>query len=433
MGVLETRNLDFDHVLLLSCNEGNMPKGVNDSSFIPHSLRHAYELTTVENKVAIYAYYFHRLLQRADEITILYNNSTEDGQRGEMSRFILQLIVESPHTISLHTLLSGQSTPKWQPAPIDKTPHVMQVIQSQFTTQHPMLSPTAIAKYMRCPLQFYYSYVADIQQPDVPDDEQELDNRIFGNVFHEAAEIIYRQLPREIDKPLLDHLLKSKVEIERAVDEAFHKVMPFATKSGLHLINREVIIHYLRQLITIDRRLAPFTILGLERDVKRPLSQFQVSSFKFHVPSSIGGRIDRLDLINDEYIRVVDYKTGSKRLKPLADVDAIFEPENIHEHSDYYLQTFVYADIVSRQMKARNTQAKVSPALLFIQYAGGEDYDPTLCLGREPVRDIAEVSARFNELLDSKIQEMFSPDVPFVPTDDMKTCGKCPYRLMCRR
>jgi ATP-dependent helicase/DNAse subunit B len=160
----------------------------------------------------------------------------------------------------------------------------MQVIQSQFTTQHPMLSPTAIAKYMRCPLQFYYGYVADIQQPDVPDDEQELDNRIFGNVFHEAAEIIYRQLPREIDKPLLDHLLKSKVEIERAVDEAFHKVMPFATKSGLHLINREVIIHYLRQLITIDRRLAPFTILGLERDVKRPLSQFQVSSFMFQVP-----------------------------------------------------------------------------------------------------------------------------------------------------
>ena len=439
MGVLETRNLDFDHVLLLSCNEGNMPKGVNDSSFIPHSLRHAYELTTVENKVAIYAYYFHRLLQRAGDITILYNNSTEDGQRGEMSRFILQLMVESPHTITLHSLLSGQLTPKWQPAPIEKTPHVMQVIQSQFTTQHPMLSPTAIAKYMRCPLQFYYGYVADIQQPDVPDDEQELDNRIFGNVFHEAAEIIYRQLPREIDKPLLDHLLKSRVEIECAVDEAFHKVMPFATKSGLHLINREVIIHYLRQLITIDRRLAPFTILGLERDVKRPLN---VQGFiatphsqreKFHVPSSIGGRIDRLDLINDEYIRVVDYKTGSKRLKPLADVDAIFEPENIHEHSDYYLQTFVYADIVSRQMKARNPQAKVSPALLFIQYAGGKDYDPTLCLGREPVRDIVEVSARFNELLDAKIQEMFSPDVPFMPTDDMKTCSKCPYRLMCRR
>ena len=427
MGVLETRNLDFDHVLLLSCNEGNIPRGVNDSSFIPHNIRQAYELTTIDNKVTIYAYYFHRLLQRASDVTILYNNSTEDGQRGEMSRFMLQLMVESPHTITRRTLQSGQSVQKWQPAPIEKTPHVMQVLQSQFTTQHSFLSPTAITRYMRCPLQFYYLYVADIQQPDTPDDEQELDNRIFGTVFHEAADIIYHQLPKYIEKPLLEHLLKSKVEIERAVDEAFHRVIPYAPKRGLHLINREVIIHYLRQLISIDLRLAPFTILGLECDVFRPLSPL-TSHFS---PLTIGGRIDRLDLItegNEELIRVVDYKTGSKSPKPLPDVDAIFLPENIHEHADYYLQTFVYADIVSRQ----RPDHKVSPALLFIQHAGGKDYNPTLTLGREPVRDIAPYSTRFNELLDEKIMEMFSPDVPFVPTDDLRICDTCPFAQMCR-
>ena len=428
MGVLETRNLDFDHVLLLSCNEGNIPRGVNDSSFIPHNIRQAYELTTIDNKVTIYAYYFHRLLQRASDVTILYNNSTEDGQRGEMSRFMLQLMVESPHTITRRILQSGQSVQKWQPAPIEKTPHVMQVLQSQFTTQHSFLSPTAITRYMRCPLQFYYLYVADIQQPDTPDDEQELDNRIFGTVFHEAADIIYHQLPKYIEKPLLEHLLKSKVEIERAVDEAFHRVIPYAPKRGLHLINREVIIHYLRQLISIDLRLAPFTILGLECDVFRPLSPL-TSHFS---PLTIGGRIDRLDLItegNEELIRVVDYKTGSKSPKPLPDVDAIFLPENIHEHADYYLQTFVYADIVSRQ----RPDHKVSPALLFIQHAGGKDYNPTLTLGREPVRDIAPYSTRFNELLDEKIMEMFSPDVPFVPTDDLRICDTCPFKQMCRR
>ena len=432
MGVLETRNLDFDHVLLLSCNEGNIPRGVNDSSFIPHSIRQAYELTTIDNKVTIYAYYFHRLLQRAGDVTILYNNSTEDGQRGEMSRFMLQLMVESPHAITRQTLQSGQSVQKWQPEPIVKTPHVMQVMQSQFTTQHPILSPTAITKYMRCPLQFYYLYVADIQQPEVPDDEQELDNRIFGTVFHEAADIIYKQLPRQIEKPLLEHLLKSKVEIERAVDEAFHRIIPYAPKRGLHLINREVIIHYLRQLITIDQRLAPFTILGLEYDVRRPLT---THLSPLTTPSSIGGRIDRLDLINDEYIRVVDYKTSNKLPKPIADVDAIFLPENIHEHSDYYLQTFVYADIVSRQRPDR----KVSPALLFIQHAGGKDYDPTLCFGSQqgrgqevPIRDIAQYSDRFNKLLDEKITEIFSPDVPFVPTNDLRTCNACPFALMCR-
>ena len=427
MGVLETRNLDFDHVLLLSCNEGNIPRGVNDSSFIPHSIRQAYELTTIDNKVTIYSYYFHRLMQRASDVTILYNSSTEDGQRGEMSRFMLQLMVESPHTITSHTLQTGQTIQKWLPDPIEKTPHVLQVMQSQFTTQHPILSPTAITKYMRCPLQFYYLYVADIQQPDIPDDEQELDHRIFGNVFHEAADIIYRQLPRYIDKPLLEHLLKSKVEIERAVDEAFHRIIPFAPKRGLQLINREVIIYYLRQLITIDQRLAPFTILGLECDVKRQLTP----SATYFQPSIIGGRIDRLDLItdgSDEYIRVVDYKTSNRRPKPIADVEAIFLPENIREHSDYYLQTFVYADIISRQ----RPDHKVSPALVFIQHAGGDNYDPTLCFGNQPVRDIAQVSARFNELLEETITEMFSPDVPFQPTSDQRTCSTCPFAALCR-
>ncbi len=427
MGVLETRNLDFDHVLLLSCNEGNIPRGVNDSSFIPHSIRQAYELTTIDNKVTIYSYYFHRLMQRASDVTILYNSSTEDGQRGEMSRFMLQLMVESPHTITSHTLQTGQTIQKWLPDPIEKTPHVLQVMQSQFTTQHPILSPTAITKYMRCPLQFYYLYVADIQQPDIPDDEQELDHRIFGNVFHEAADIIYHQLPRYIDKPLLEHLLKSKVEIERAVDEAFHRIIPFAPKRGLQLINREVIIHYLRQLITIDQRLAPFTILGLECDVKRQLTP----SATYFQPSIIGGRIDRLDLItdgSDEYIRVVDYKTSNRRPKPIADVEAIFLPENIREHSDYYLQTFVYADIISRQ----RPDHKVSPALVFIQHAGGDNYDPTLCFGSQPVRDIAQVSARFNELLEETITEMFSPDVPFQPTSDQRTCSTCPFAALCR-
>ena len=424
MGVLETRNIDFDHVLLLSCNEGNMPRGVNDSSFIPHSIRQAYELTTVENKVSIYAYYFHRLLQRAKDVTILYNNATEDGQRGEMSRFMLQLLVESGHSISQHNLQAGKRTATWTPQPIAKTPHVIEVLQSTFTT----LSPTAINRYMRCPMQFYYHYVAGLLEPDVPAEEQELDNRIFGNIFHEAADIIYHQLPQRITTDVLDHLLKGKIEIERAVDEAFHRVMPDAPVGGLHIINREVIIHYLRQLLQIDRRLAPFTILGLECDVYRPLMPLALCP----LPLKIGGRIDRLDLINedtpDERIRVVDYKTGSRQLRPLPDVESIFAPEKIHEHSDYYLQTFVYADIV-RQKRQKPT----SPALLFIQHAAADDYDPTLRFGREPILDIADYSARFNELLDQQIAQIFSPDVDFQPTSDLKTCRTCPYQQMCRR
>ena len=433
MGVLETRNLDFDHVLLLSCNEGNLPRGVNDSSFIPHSIRKAYELTTVENKVSIYAYYFHRLLQRAKDVTILYNSATEDGQRGEMSRFMLQLLVESPHAIARHTLQSGQTATRWQPQPIAKTASVQAVMQQ--TTR---LSPSGINRYQRCPLQFYYCYVADLREADQPEDEQELDNRIFGNIFHDAAEIIYRQLPRQITRELLGHLLKTRVEIERAVDEAFRRHLPYAVRSGLHLINREVIVHYLRQLLEIDQRLAPFTILGLEVDVFRELpilspllcqAECGVANPSHPSPLKIGGRIDRLDRLSDGRIRVIDYKTGSGNLKPLADLDAVFDPARIHDHSDYYLQALLYADIVRRRQPA----APVSPALLFIQHAAAEGYDPTLSFGKDKIVDMAVYADRFNELLEAKVSEIFSPATPFTPTTDLRTCQSCPYAQMCRR
>ena len=435
MGVLETRNLDFDHVLLLSCNEGNMPKGVNDSSFIPHSIRQAYELTTVENKVSIYAYYFHRLLQRAKDVTILWNNATEDGQRGEMSRFMLQLLVESGQHITQHTLQSGKTIARYTPAAIEKTPHVLDLLNKQFIGPGALLSPSAINRYMRCQLQFYYRYLADIKEPDNPDDELELDNRIFGNIFHQAADTLYHQLPNHVTREALDQLLKSKIAIDKAVDDAFHQELPHAVIGGLHLINREVIIRYLRQLIEIDKALAPFTILGLECDVKRELSPLT----SHPSPLKIGGRIDRLDQMSDGRIRVVDYKTGSKNIKYLNSVEDIFDPAKIHDHSDYYLQTFAYADIVSRQqanilhLTSDSSHHAVSPALLFIQHAAGKDYDPTLCFGKDKILDIQEHSARFCELLENKVNEIFSPNIPFTPTTDLKVCQTCPYLQMCRR
>ena len=431
MGVLETRNLDFDHVLLLSCGEGMMPRGVNDSSFIPHSIRQAYGLTTVENKVGIYSYYFHRLLQRAKDITILYNNSTEGGQRGEMSRFMLQLMVEYPHHIQHFSLASGQQSVRWQPQPIAK------LQPSAINHQITFLSPTAINTWLRCSLQFFYRYVGGLKEPNVPDDELELDNRMFGNVFHRAADLLYHQLPQYVDKSIFQHLLRNKQELERAVDEAFHFEMPYLPQSGLYIIQREVIIQYLRQLVALDLRQAPFRILGLEIDVERTIRP-QDSDLR---PIKIGGRIDRLDLVDEETsrerIRVVDYKTGSQQLKALSDVDAVFDPKNIHEHSDYYLQTLLYADIIRNKRPANflhlPSDIAVSPALLFIQHAGAENYDPTLCFGREKILDVATYSQRFNELLSQTVNKILSADVPYTPTTDLQVCASCPYLKICRR
>ena len=440
MGVLETRNLDFDHVLLLSCNEGNMPRGVNDTSFIPYSIRKAYGLTTVDHKVAIYAYYFHRLLQRASDVTLVYNNATNDGQTGEMSRFMLQLMVESGHPITFQTLKSGQTISQRSPHAVEKTAAVMQILRQRFSKEQGGISPTAISNYLRCPLRFFYRYVCNLIEPD-DNEEDVIDNRIFGNIFHLAAQTLYERLKAMtgncITSLAIDDLLKSGVEIVQAVDAAIKEELfqiqdpsrPMPPLDGIQLINREVIIKYIRLLLETDRRLTPFTVLGLEKKVTMPFEVVGDQPFQ----TTIGGYIDRLDQVEDQKtgeprIRVVDYKTGGRRLKYLPDVEAIFDPQNVKEHSDYYLQAFLYSHIVRR-----DTATTVSPALLFIQHAGTDDYDPTLCLGNEPVRDIATVSDTFMQLLSNKMGEIFDPALSFTPTDDRKRCDTCPYASLCGR
>ena len=437
MGVLETRNLDFDHVLLLSCNEGNMPRGVNDTSFIPYNIRKAYGLTTIDHKVAIYSYYFHRLLQRASDVTVVYSNATTDGQTGEMSRFLLQLMVESPHAISFKTLQAGQTHYPFAPQPIAKTAAMLEKLKTRFAR---LLSPTAVNVYMRCPLRFYYQYVCDLKEPDVSD-EDTIDNRVFGNIFHEASHKLYKRLMAKSPQILasdLDQLLRQRVAIEQAVDEAFRQELfhqPHAALpdlNGLQIINREVIIHYLRQLLQLDRQLAPFTIIGLETDVT---GQIEVRSGRERLSLTVGGRIDRLDMVSENglpRIRVIDYKTGNQRLKPLADVEAVFLQESLASHSDYYLQTLLYACLV----KNSHAGTAVSPALLFIQHSGGDGYDPTLCFGTPssavPINDVADVRQSFMQLFTDQVSAIFDPDVHFVPTDDRARCRSCAFKDLCR-
>lgn len=436
MGVLETRNIDFEHILLLSCNEGNLPKGLSDTSFIPYSIRKAYGLTTIDHKVAIYAYYFHRLLQRASDITLVYNNSTNDGQTGEMSRFMLQMMVESGHKIKLLTLQAGQAPIQKTLQPVAKTEAVMQLLRKRFEDN--LLTPTAINRYLRCQLQFFYHYVSGIIETD-NEDEDMIDNRTFGTIFHLAAQLIYEKLmqkSRQILAKDIEYLLQTEVDIERMVDEAIKREL-FQIKDatrrlppldGLQIINREVIIKYIRQLLEIDRRLTPFTILGLEKKVK---INYEIVAGNERFTTTLGGMIDRLDSITTpdgkELVRVIDYKTGSRRLKALADVDAIFAQESLKDHSDYYLQAFLYSHIV----RQKSHDIPVAPALIFIQHASGDDYNPTLCLGHEPVNDIATVSESYMQHLSSLISDIFNPAISFSPTDERKRCSNCPYAHLC--
>ena len=446
MGVLETRNIDFDNVLLLSCNEGNMPKGVNDSSFIPYSIRKAHGLTTIDNKVAIYSYYFHRLLQRAGDITIAYNNSTDNGHTGEMSRFMLQLLVESGQKIDHYSLTAKNQPTPLMPKAIEKDETALNKLEEMSR-----LSPSAINTYIRCKLAFYYQYVAHIKEPD--SDPETIDNRMFGNIFHRAAYLIYKDITDHspvIEKAHIQAYLSNRKLLASVVDRAFEEE-ECKTNNGLQIINREVIIEYITKLLKIDQQLCPFSILAMEEEAK------VYTQLSFTIPSggalkggalvssaptkqynlTIGGIIDRLDAVTDKQtgkrrIRVVDYKTGNKPSSAIKSIEEVFDPKNIaSKHSNYFLQAILYSLIVSRSKEWNAANDAVSPALLFIKQAATNDYDPTLCIDKHPISDVTVYEEEFLTKLKETVADMYSPDAAFTPTDDRKKCELCPYRMLC--
>ena len=446
MGVLETRNIDFDNVLLLSCNEGNMPKGVNDSSFIPYSIRKAHGLTTIDNKVAIYSYYFHRLLQRAGDITIAYNNSTDNGHTGEMSRFMLQLLVESGQKIDHYSLTAKNQPSPLMPKAIEKDETALSKLEEMSR-----LSPSAINTYIRCKLAFYYQYIAHIKEPD--SDPETIDNRMFGNIFHRAAYLIYKDITDHspvIEKAHIQAYLSNRKLLASVVDRAFEEE-ECKTNNGLQIINREVIIEYITKLLKIDQQLCPFSILAMEEEAK------VYTQLSFTIPSggalkggalvssaptkqynlTIGGIIDRLDAVTDKQtgkrrIRVVDYKTGNKPSSAIKSIEEVFDPKNIaSKHSNYFLQAILYSLIVSRSKEWNAANDAVSPALLFIKQAATNDYDPTLCIDKHPISDVTVYEEEFLTKLKETVADMYSPDAAFTPTDDRKKCELCPYRMLC--
>jgi len=447
MGVLETRNLDFDHVLLLSCNEGNLPKGVNDASFIPYSIRKAYNLTTIDNKVAIYAYYFHSLLQRASDVTITYNSSTEDGKTGEMSRFMIQMLVESSHKIKMESLKAGQIPIQHSYQKIDKDKKICSILDHM-----DIISPTAINNYIRCQIRFYYRYVAGIIEPD-NNDEDNIDNRIFGNIFHNAAEKIYLSMassdilgkndkgdvylthPLTIQKEILEKIAKDTHKLERIVDETFREELfrvhegNFTPEyNGLQLINRSVILDYLKDLLKADILEAPFSIIGLEKKVSKNI---RINNKEL----TIGGYIDRLDTVGTcekRRIRVIDYKTGGKPSEKVKNIEDVFNSNSISKkHTDYYLQTILYSLIVSDNDILNKDNLPVSPALLFIQHITKDHFDPTLEIGGKKIIDAKEYLPDFKKNLYDVLSDIFNKDIPFTPTNDRQRCTSCPYKKLC--
>jgi hypothetical protein len=437
MGVLETRNLDFKNLLILSLNEGQLPKAGGDSSFIPYNLRKAFGMTTIEHKNSVYAYYFYRLIQRAENITMMYNTSTDGMNSGEWSRFMLQFLLEWNHTVRREFLDAGQSPMSQRQITVVKSDDIMRRMRRRYdiSSNHEasVLSPTALNSYLKCRMRFYFRYVAGLSVPD--EVSGDINSKLFGTIFHRSAELAYLDMGahgNEIKADDIDCLLNDERRIQDYVDRAFKEeffMVPLDEKpeyNGLQLVSSKVICSYLRQLLRVDRRYAPFYIVATEKNVQEDID---IDSSEGVWRVRIGGTIDRIDR-KDDTLRIVDYKTGGTPGAAVS-VESLFVPSE--KRSGYIFQTFLYSAIM-----ARSQSLKVSPALLYIHKAADENYSPVVEIGESyktkmPVNNFAFVEDEFRSHLDELLKEIFSRDIPFTQTELPDECAKCDFRSLCNK
>ena len=439
MGVLETRTLDFKNIILISTNEGYMPSTSNDNTFIPQFLRTHFGLSTIEHQDSVYAYYFYRLLQRAENITLVYNTDKTQLGKAEISRFLLQLLIDKRLTIRRYNLSSSIKPIQSETIEVAKTPALTAKIRQQYdiniSPEAHTLSPSALNNFIDCSLRFYLQYIEGMKNREELSDE--LDSSIFGTIFHRAAELLYREIggikdlkqfnPFPVQKEHLtpylkkDSMLLNKI-ISRAFEEKYFQKQGVNMKqyNGEQLINFRVIRHLMLRMIAFDIKQTPFYIKGLEYPVHTT----------FHLPDTgitlkVGGIIDRLDE-QERGLCIIDYKTSGQG-KPYKEICDLFVQSD--RRASHIFQTFIYASALVKN----EAQKPVAPALLYLQEAGKDDYSPIITYQKEDIIDFSKLMPEFDALFTDKIQELFDPNIPFRQTEAQKNCAYCDFKELCNR
>lgn len=440
MGVLETRCLDFDHILMLSVGEGILPQRAGEASFIPFLLRKLHRLTTPDRQISVYAYYFYRLLSRAKRVRLTYNISTEGTQRGEMSRFMRALLVEADSKLHIRHLsleAAHRTFTQLSPKAAEEHADFLERVKKEG------LSPSALKIYFKCPLQFYYKYVKRLKTP------QEQDGIInandFGTIFHKAAEIVFSRemegAEREVSPARLSRFVKERGEVGlyQLVGEAFEEVNAELRGKGDPVIPYSQIAHqalvsYLRLLLTYEAggRGLPAPALSMRRIATEQRSEMTllVPYGEEKIPVRLYGNLDRREEATladgSECLRIIDYKTGKRPEKyKVKDLDALFE--DCKDYPENPLQALIYSLMWVGEGKP------VVPMLYYIPSLSTRDFTPYIYIDGEAVTDFRSLSEDFREKLVEKLSILINPANDFNPTKTVEHCKHCPYHLLCGR
>ena len=437
MGILETRNIEFKNVIILSMTDANFPGNRTEQpSFIPYSLRLAYGMPTPEEHEAMYAYYFYRLIQRAERVDMLYCSRADEKSTGEQSRYIYQLEYESPYTIEKQSVGVDLKLEDAKPITITKGEKEMTILNRYLTPKSKYdLSPTALFRYIECPLKFYFATIAHIKTSD--EISSKIDALTFGNILHETMQALYTPLVETEDKrdvkDIKDEIAKlcnKKSTVEQAVDKTIARLLQGAEDaiveefSGDTLLVRDIIIKYIHKgILRYDNSRKEFTIAGLEDPVEL---SFPISNGR---SVNLAGRADRIDRLESGTLQIIDYKSGNKPHLEFNGISNLFNGTPDERISNIF-QTLLYS-----MMLHRDRECETCPSLYYASQMLSKEYSPYI-VDRSCNREItrySDISAEFEEELTNVFEELFDPEVAFKQVDDSDACTYCDYKKICRR
>ena len=444
MGLLESRSLDFKHILFLSANDDSLPNISIDSSFIPFTIRKAYSLTTIERKIAVFAYYFYRLLQHSESIHFLYNATSSDTKPKEMSRFIQQLRIETNKEFKYNSISCAINSPKEKVLSFNREQqHVDKILKK---SESKFLSPTYINDYLNCQLKFFFKQIIGLTISQEFDEEMQ--DNVFGTIFHACATQFYNEIKektntKEITKKDIEFHSKN---IKRIVDENFEieylkikqRKSPKIEYNQIQNIKKEILIKYLRKLIEIDKNYAPFNIIAMEEGFDKTL-EIDGKEIK------LGGYIDRIDLKfnadGDAIVRVLDYKTNNYAKKEVRLDQIFFNDDETKKRNDYFFQAFFYSWLIKNNP---NFQAlipqinyfTIKPEILYIKTSTIENQISDIYLlnddkGRRLIDDFDEIYQYFEDNLIYCLKDILSLDNNSTYNQNKNDCEYCDFHSIC--
>ncbi|WP_036157499.1 PD-(D/E)XK nuclease family protein [Maribacter forsetii] len=405
MGMLESRLLDFETIIITSVNEGVLPSGKSNNSFIPYDLKIKNGLPTYKEKDAVYTYHFYRLLQRAKNVYILYNTEPDALEGGERSRLITQLLTDDNRT----NIKSFIATPTIQPITkeieqVEKTTSLAALIQDKARKG---FSPSSLSNYIRNPIDFYKQNLLNINE--VLQVEETLAPNTFGTIVHDSLEELYTPL---IGKPLTADLLNGiRKGIPTIVAQNFEKTFKDGNiSSGKNYISFHVILKYIQTFIDVEvKELADhsITIIALEQALSVPL---EVAGLDF--PIILKGKLDRVDEY-DGITRIIDYKTGKveRRNVEIVEWDVLTDE---YQYSKAF-QLLCYGLMYSKTHPTENLSIQAGiislknfaeGTLLFAQKESARSTTKNHIITNEVISD-------FEQILGQLITEICNADIPF--------------------